>query len=649
MSVRALLDEALIGLRSIEDAEIPVQEARSYVAASLARVYDALAHVTEHGVYRESTTAALQLARDALTVLSFKPSVDPGVFYDLRLVAQAIGLLAQSVPPPESAPRLPRGEKRPALRASVGVPTLHDLERTVLHPTIPLPELETIPPPRVDPEASSVMPPPEVRSAEDLAKLEEWGRRAAEAAAVEEEEEAPPPSPPPLPKAGDAAAIEAVFGKASPPPHVLWTRGRQWFEDIAMMSLMRRLGQGELWSNLEPVETRLLARVDAILACGSWILPRLVQLLEERPLLDPELLWASIFVLGSIYGDDTRDQIERLVRVAQLDDPSAFESAADALTFAPHRGVEGLARRWMEEGHTRRSLLGIRVLGRRRATTVETLAPHLATEDPERLSETIAALELVPGDVRSAYLSRALGHADARVFRTTVECAIARGLESGAREARARLSTPDASAAAPIAAIASDEHAFELLLGAAATAPSRELYDALGWYGHVGAVPFLLGRLAAGDEAAVVGLQRITGASIDDESKEPPEYEDGELPFVREHFVAPTFVAKLSADAERWSAWWRRYGGRADPRVRYRWGHRWSTRDDYYELAEGIATAEQRRLAYLELCARAGGALPFDGREFVPRQRAQLHAWREYLGERHERAPRGSWRVRFRS
>src|SRR5688572_270118 len=104
MSVRALLDEALVGLRGIEDAEIPIQEARSYVAASLARVYEALAHVTELGIYRENTAAALQLARDALSVLSFKPSVDPSVFDDLRLVAQAIGLLASSVPPPEAPP-----------------------------------------------------------------------------------------------------------------------------------------------------------------------------------------------------------------------------------------------------------------------------------------------------------------------------------------------------------------------------------------------------------------------------------------------------------------------------------------------------------------------------------------------------------------
>lgn len=653
LSVRALLDEALVGLRAIEDPEVPLLEARSYVSASLARVYEALAHATDLVPFRSHSAAALQLARDALSTLSFRPSMDPAVLEDLRLVAQAIGHLSGSVSPPDAPLRLPRGDKLPPLRASVGEPQLHDPERTVLHPTIPLPELESVAPPPVDPDAPAMTPPPRVESAEDLDALVAWAEQLHTDAEEEPEDEPKLPDPlaaPMLPeKHPDEVAIEALFGKPPPAAQVVWKRGRGWFEDLAMMSLMRRAGAGERWANLATVEQRMLARVDAILACGAWILPRLVQLLEERPIPDPELLWASIFVLGCIHGDDTRDQIERLLRAAPLEDPDLFEAASDALTFAPHRGVEGVMRRWLEQSDPARVRLAIRVLGRRRATVVDTLRPLLTSRDLLLLREVIAAIELLPGELDPVELRAGLVHDDVDVFRAAAECATARGLATGAHEARARLARTSISDAAALTfAITSDERGLDLLLGAAATEPSREVYAALGWYGSIGAIPFLLGRLRAGDEAAVIGLQRLTGASLNDEERELPTYEKDALPFVRTNLVAPRFVAALSLDADRWGEWWDRYGKhRADPRVRYRFGHRWSTRDDYHELADAIASPEERRLAYLELCARTGGTLPFDAREFVARQRAQVHAWQQYLEGAHERG-QGAWPVRFR-
>lgn len=647
LTVKALLDDALVGLRGIDDPEIPLQEARSYVSASLARVYEALAHATEARPFHEHSYAALQLARDALTALSFRPSLDPAVLDDLRLVAQAIGHLNGAVSPPEVPLRLPRGDERPPLRASIDEPVLHDPERTVLYPTIPLPDLESVSPPAVDADAPSIAPPPPVRTAEDLAALQAWGENLT----AELDDDARPESAlrPPRSARPDQEAIEATFGKAAAAPHVVWLRGRAFFEDIAMMSLMRQAGAGELWLNLEPVERRLLARVDALLACGPWIFPRLVQLLEERPVPDPELSWASLFVLGCVQGDDTRDQIERLLRTIDLDDPELFEAAADALAFAPHRGVEGIARRWLEAERPARVRLAVRVLGRRRATTVDTLRPLLRSPDPATLREVVAALELVPGELDPSELRAALAHGDVGLFRAAAECATARGLGAGVHEARSRLGEQRVSgAAALLAAIGSDERSLDLLLGAAATEPSADIYAALGWYGSIEAMPFLLGRLRDGDEAAVLGLQRLTGASLSDEDPELPEYAEDELPFARAKFVPPRFVAPLSTDAERWTAWWDRYGRKADARVRYRWGHRWSTRDDYHELAEAIAAPEDRRLAWLELCARTGGTLPFDAREFVSRQRAQVLAWRGHLGESHERVARGTWPVRFR-
>ncbi|MGE0784914.1 MAG: hypothetical protein AB7S26_04435 [Sandaracinaceae bacterium] len=649
MTARQLLDDALVGLRAISDVEMPLMETRSYVSASLASVYEALAHATEHGPYRGHTKAALQHARDALTSLSFRPSPDDGVMESMRLVAQAIGQLSADVRPPEASLRLPRGEERAELRASVDVPMLHDPQRLVLFPTIPLPELDGVPRVEVDLDAAPVDPPPPVNEAADLEGLHAWGQGKGAPPADEEESATSSAPPPPSPTASadpDGDAVVAVFGKAPPAASVVWQRGRAFFEDIAMMSLMRQAGPGERWSNLDQVERRMLARVDAILACGSWILPRLVQLLEERPIPDSEMLFGALFLLGCVHGDDTRDQIERLLRVTPLDDDELFDSCADALSFAPHRGIEGIMRRWLDEPSPRKRL-AVRVLGRRRATTTSTLIPLHAEDDAELHADVSRALERVPGELDPSALSVAVGHASPRAFRAAAECALVRGYAVGMREARARLSRGGAlGGPALLTAISASGDALELLLGAAATAPDRDVYAALGWFGSIEAVPFLLGRLAAGDEAAVLGLQRITGASLSDEDEGPKEYEEDVLPFSRARWVAPEPVI-LSVDAERWSAWWERYGRAADPKVRYRWGHRWTTRDDLFEISDAIATPEERRLAHLELCARTGGGLPLDIEEFVVRQRAQIDAWAEYLGDAHHRAHAGTWPVRL--
>lgn len=651
LSVRALLDEALIGLRSIGDHDVPLLEARQYVSAALARVYEALAHATDLAVFRERTAEALQLARDALSVLSFKPSLDPAVIENMRLVAQAIGELNQRVYPPEELPRLPHGEHKPPIRASVGEPTLHDPQRDLLFPTIPLPALETVPPPSFDGEASEIEPPPKVETADDLAALAAWGERVAAKTAAEAEEKAKPPPEPVVeePVDPDREAIEAVFGVAPPAAFVVFERARGFFDDIGMMSLMRRPVPDSVWFHYEPIERRLLARIDAILACGTWVVPRLVQLLEDRPIPDPEMLWASIFVLGCVHGDDTRDQIERQLRLVPPGDEVMLDAAADALRHAPHRGIEPLVRRWLESPLQHRLRTAIRVLGHRRATMVETLRPYLRHADPLVVAETLAALERVPGDLEPRELDAGLVAGSERLFRTAAETATARGFEIGVSEAVARLRRGNFSgSAAMVVAVAGDENALDLLLEAAATNPTPEVYSALGWYGSVAAVPFLLGRLEAGETAAVLALQRLTGASLTEDDPSVPEYAREELPFLRLRWVAPTAEGPLCPDLGPWAEWWMRYGhGKADPHVRYRWGHRWSTRDNLYELERGVSSPADRRTAWLELCARTGGTLPFEHDAFVVRQRAQIASWAEYLGREHARARAGHWPRRF--
>jgi uncharacterized protein (TIGR02270 family) len=393
----------------------------------------------------------------------------------------------------------------------------------------------------------------------------------------------------------------------------------------------------------------MLARVDAILACGSWMLPRLIQLLEDRPIPDPEMLWAAIFVLGCLHGDDTRDQIVRLVDMSPLDDEELFEAIADVLSVVPHRGVEGVMRRWLEDGDPLRVALGVHVLGRRRATMVDTLLPLLAHDHPRVLEETARALEQVPGDLREPDLRDVLRHDDPAVFAAAAECAVVRGFRGGVVEAEYRLQRPNpVEHAAILVALTSDEAALELIFSVAAVKPSRVIYEALGWLGSLTIVPFLLGRLRDGDVSAVVALQRLTGASLTDE--DPIRlFEEKDRPFVRDHFLPPPHELLLSEDADVWAQFWEEHKADAKEKRRYRFGHEWSSRDNLYELADMPGTARNRRFAYLELCARCGGSLPFDPKAFVVAQRAQVLRWAEYLGEHHARAPRGLWTSRLTS
>src|SRR5678816_3879456 len=102
------------------------------------------------------------------------------------------------------------------------------------------------------------------------------------------------------------------------------------------LGTMRRPLPDQGWAGRAETERRLLARVDAIAACGEEVLPRLIGLLEERPVPDAHLTWALLFLLGSLAGDDAAEEAMRLARAAELDADGMAEALADALALAPH-------------------------------------------------------------------------------------------------------------------------------------------------------------------------------------------------------------------------------------------------------------------------------------------------------------------------
>lgn len=645
--VRARLDEALLALPAIADPSMPVREAEREIAAALHQVYAALAASADHAAFRVAVGGALERARDARAVLHAFGSDDAALVACLRAVSTAVKALKEVTHAPLEGPELPRpGARAPLLRASVDVPRLLELDRSVLVPAVPLPERADPEPPA---EPAAAAPPP-------ITTLEELRARMAAAKAAAAKLDAPKEPPPAAseppakkPPVTDADAERAHFGVALGEEEVLFDRARSCLEDLAMLGLQRRPLPIEPW-HAPRTEARLLAKVDAIAACGADLLPKLVRLLDERPVADPDLTWALLFLFGSVAGDDALDEVRRLALLAPLDTAAMRAAVADALALAPHPGVVPLVRGWLRAAEAPRRAVAVRVLARRRA-----LAPEEALEgarDEDRRVVLAATRALGQQDVPAATLRPLLAREEPQIVRAAMIAATERRSDLGlghavelVRQGRAAFAS-----AAMLVALAGDADLKSVLEEDAASSGSRTLVRALGWYGHLGFVPYLIGRLGADDDgirkSAVEALHRITGAALEPDA-ELPDYPREAPPF-HPLFARAERPIALADAAEPWQALWDRHGRRADAALRYRYGRPYSPADDLDVLSDPQALPPTRFLCYVELVARTGGKLPFDPHDFIPRQRAQLAEWRAFAVGRRDLRP-GSFANRLRT
>ncbi len=552
-------------------------------------------------------------------------------------------------PSSERRPAVGPGEARPPLRATIGEPALLDLARGPLPLTVPLlpapapPARQAPPLPGEPTSAPPLVAPPPLSLAELQAGLAQ-ATRAAEAPEEEPPREAARDAEPP-PSRSDAELERAYFGEAVPEEEVVFDRARAALEDLALLGAMRRPLEDQGWAGRAEAERRLLARVDAIAACGGVVLPRLVKLIEDRPVPDPELTWALVFLFGSLAGEDALDQAMLLARAAPATAPEVLAAAADALALAPHPGVDGVVRPWLGDSSPELRAAGARILGRRGSLSTGEALDASRDADARVAAAGAAALASSAGPVQPAALWELAHHADESVARAAMEAAFVRRSDVGLRRAckLVEQGQPEFSGAALLVALGSGPEGRDILEGAAA-AGSPAVLEALGWYGHPASVDLLLARLERGGApAAVAALQRITGASLTDADPDP-EYPPDALPFTRPGGAVPR-ADVLSADPALWRGWWERHGKRARPDLRHRFGHPWSPRDGLSEMEDRSSIRRDRRAAFLELCARSGGVAPFDVEAFVARQRRQLAAWAEVVAAR--RGSTGTWPVRL--
>jgi hypothetical protein len=374
----------------------------------------------------------------------------------------------------------------------------------------------------------------------------------------------------------------------------------------------------------------MLTKVDAIVACGVDIFPELVRLLDDRPIPDPELAFANVFFFGCLAGDDAFDQVVRLVEVSELSDPEMLAMLTDALVLATHPRIDSVLPGWLGHPDPDRRALVVEVLRRRRTLSAAHIDRLAREDDPRVLASAVRSLPTLVGPRPAGLLGWSLSHASELVVRAALEAAMLIRSELGYHKAVEIVSTGrgDFAEAAMFVAIAGGPEARQVLEDEIASDGSPTALRALGWYGDVTFVPFLLGRLRHGDDgakaAALDALERLTGASILD-AKIVPEYRKKDRPFVRERrdYELPGI---LDGTPDAWEAWWKAHGRSADPKVRYRWGHAWSPRDNRWELEHGEFLQRDRPFAAMELAVRARAAVSLSWLALVRSQREAVSA-----------------------
>ena len=655
-NIRARLDEALLRLREVADRAVPLREAERLIAATLVHVYRAMESGDDYGEFHDALNHALERARAALHLLGQIDTDDGAAARELVVLAQIVRDLRRveygSDREAGEDASAPRKRDTDGLRASKRVPTLLHLDRAYIFPAVPLPPEEKEEP---GPEASGAN-----RGSEETTDIEVLFARALAAASEADRERDEPTEPriepaearPEMGPPVDEELEREYVGTQLSESDVLLDTARVCFEELGTFGWMRRPLEDQTWTGRDKPERRLLARVDAIVACGLWVLPHLVRMLGERPLPDPELTWAAIFLFGSIAGSDALDQAVRVVRASTLEVEPVRRAVVDALAHAPHTQVSDVMRSWLADRDAAARSVAVSVLARRGALGLWDALR--ATHDSDERVILAGAEGIGRADGRPSALEMEAVLHDPRpsVAIAAVTSAILQRIEAGALRATelTRGGHAEYAHAASLAAVAGRGRAVLDALTVAMSGPkSAPLIRAIGWFGHASLMDALLDQLRDGDPGLVgvtiEALQRLTGASLTEECPDP-SYGPDEQPFTR-GYRPPAAVAQLSEDPDAWSAWWRRHRPSADERARYRFGHRWSVHDNLWELESPTSRPADRWIAYLEIVARTSVTAPFDPEAFVWQQGQQLRSLRQSLGHHLARPLQDGWAVQY--
>jgi hypothetical protein len=568
---RSFLERVLLGLGAL-----PPRVDRRPLAAMVERAVDALSEAGRSALGDPGHLDHLASARTTMIALGAalrvaSPTEAAPLLAALDGAARALELHREAAldAPPSPEPAAPRP---PApLRASVGAPALHRLDRRPLSPR--------------------------ARTRDDEA----------------------PPRPLDDPHPGAVLLVEQLRDLA-----------HDCFAEMGELGNLRRAGGEVLWSPaLGRFEDRLLADLDAAVALGRPVLydgapVALFDVLAEAQawaddalFADPGRAFARAFLLGCVEGDDAALAAVLALRQSP---PETHGAQVSALGLGASPAIARALTPLLLGGDPGLTVAALDVLTLRREGDAVFAAALLAHPDARvrrsaarfagALREPAAAVPLLAGALHAERDGAVLAEGCASLCRL--------GSREGLHLARARVEDPafdppTRRALGRVLAAAGGPHDLAALLRAFADDPAPETALALGLHGHPGAVDPLLRALAAASssrlrEAVAAALTRLTGEPADDAA------------------------AGALALAAWWSAHGEALGARDDRPRRLRLGQPWTLAASLDELA-GPADPAVRELCALELAAATSGSVRLDTSGWVAQQLGALAAARASLGE----------------
>lgn len=538
-------------------------------------------------------------------------------------------------------------------------PRLHVSSRASVRPrarSLPLPPrvLEREAPPMLDDD-------PEARLAALGALLEPPAFDASSEAPLDEDAE-----PPELPGvAVDSAERAPVVDPLRPGAPVdtgveaLDDAGytRQWartlFEEIAALGLMRTPLEGDDWRAFEAVDARIAAALDAYAGLGEAALGELEALALDTPAPDPSRVYAAAMIAATVTGRDLAGLVESILRRLDPADPELSAPLLLAARLAPSDALSPVWRGLAADVEPALVELGFAALVAAGAARQEELLRAAASPEPRSRALALEALAERGGAEAVALARAAFAPAEPVAVRRAALRALLLLRDPGYDElALAELGGAIGGEAALGLAIAGRRHAE--LCEVVSRAPTPDGLRALGWAGALDGVPILLAALSSDDEAlagaAATALARIVGPGPVEQREIAPEAladpafltpeaargaDEAASEAVRpDDEGSPDTIEVHARDPEAWGALVAALRERGEA-PRWRFGAPWSPLRVVEELEaselEVPISAEDRRLARLELIvhARLGEQLDTDG--WVVDQRAELARLRQAL------------------
>lgn len=573
---------------------------------------------------------------------------------------------AELISAEERFPQVPlAGRPQGELRAAVDLPPLHVLERASLVPTFrapPAPELE---------EEAPLDPLPEPTTFAELAAVAEMMvQRAEQHAAARKPRAALPESAGPTPIAPPGFAFLPAPAMSEDAFVRSWTR--HCFEEIGMLGLQRTPLAGDDWRTSLPIERRLLHAVDAIAALGPQAVAYLESLAMDAPVANPMTIFAIALLGGCLEGRDALGAAERVLFHFGPADPVVAESFVSAMKLAPNPLVPGMLRSLLAERDATCREIAVEVLAHRGWLTGAEQSSIATGDDPRLLALVLPAMAGSRHRELQQAVDRALSHPDANV-------------QAAALDAMPLASHPDAAGAARHAAggvlgdrallrvaIVGDDGDARWLRERATMTSSLAAIEALGWAGHLDALPLLFELVEGPDQAAqlaaATALDHLLGGSltetidiapdhaedvmVTDPDPDPPHPRtplDALLGLARDPAPAgsPESIEAPSVDAARWRAHWLEVGRHLDPKQRIRRGQPYSPSVSLQELDRLPYLPIERRRLHRELAAWTGKITHFSPSDLVAVQERSIAAWGAHVRAT-TRVP-GSWRRAHRA